>query len=377
MKEVYITRISKFLPNRPIGNEEMEAKLGAINGVPSKGRRLVLRNNQIKTRYYALDEEGNITHNNAELAKEAIANLCDDKFQAEEIELLSCGTSSPDQILPSHAAMVHGALKSGNAEINSPSGACCSGMNALKYGFLSVKSGQTNNAVCSGSERTSSWFRATIYSSEVEHLKELEEKPIIAFNKDFLRWMLSDGAGAFLLENAPKGDCPLRIEWMEGYSYAYELEACMYAGSDKMTDGTLKGWSEYQSEEWSQQSIFAAKQDVKLLDQYILEKGVDSLKLALEKHDLAPSDVDYFLPHISSYYFKESLYEQMKANGVHIPMENWFTNLATVGNVGSASIYIMLEELVSSGRLKKGDKILLSVPESARFSYAYAFLTVC
>ncbi|WP_053991944.1 beta-ketoacyl-ACP synthase III [Mangrovimonas sp. TPBH4] len=377
MKEVYITRISKFLPNRPISNDEMEEKLGAINGVPSKGRRLVLRNNQIKTRYYALDDEGNITHNNAELAKEAISNLCDEEFQADEIELLSCGTSSPDQILPSHAAMVHGALKSGNAEINSPSGACCSGMNALKYGFMSVKSGQTKNAVCSGSERTSSWFRATIYTSEVEHLKELEEKPIISFNKDFLRWMLSDGAGAFLLENEPKGDCPLRIEWMEGYSYAFELEPCMYAGGDKTVDGALKGWSEYHSEEWSQQSIFAAKQDVKLLDQHILKKGVDSLKLALDKNGLAPSEVNYFLPHISSYYFKDSLYEQMKANGVHIPMENWFTNLATVGNVGSASIYIMLDELVTSGRLNKGDKILLSVPESARFSYAYALLTVC
>jgi 3-oxoacyl-[acyl-carrier-protein] synthase-3 len=37
----------------------------------------------------------------------------------------------------------------------------------------------------------------------------------------------------------------------------------------------------------------------------------------------------------------------------------------------------MLEELSKSGKLKKGDKILLSVPESARFSYSYAYLTVC
>ena len=52
MKEVYITKISKFLPNRPIGNDEMEDKLGIIDGKSSKGRRIVLRNNQIKTRYY-------------------------------------------------------------------------------------------------------------------------------------------------------------------------------------------------------------------------------------------------------------------------------------------------------------------------------------
>ena len=141
MKDVYITRISKFLPNKPVDNDHMEEKLGIINGKTSKARRIVLRNNQITTRYYAIDENGKITHNNAQLTKEAIEQLCDDQFTKEDIELISCGTSSPDQILPSHASMVHGFLKNGNVEINSPSGACCSGMNALKYGYLSVKAG--------------------------------------------------------------------------------------------------------------------------------------------------------------------------------------------------------------------------------------------
>jgi 3-oxoacyl-[acyl-carrier-protein] synthase-3 len=52
-------------------------------------------------------------------------------------------------------------------------------------------------------------------------------------------------------------------------------------------------------------------------------------------------------------------------------------NLKTKGNVGAGSIYIMLEELFNNGTLKKGDKILLAVPESARFSYAFSYLTVC
>ncbi|WP_109098367.1 beta-ketoacyl-ACP synthase III [Aquimarina sp. AU58] len=377
MKEVYITRISKFLPNSPISNDEMEDKLGVIDGKTSKGRRIVLRNNKIKTRYYAIDNSGNITHNNAQLAKEAVELLCDDTFKSSDIELLSCGTSSPDQILPSHAAMVHGFLKNGNIEINSPSGACCSGMNALKYGYLAIKSGQNTNAVCTGSERTSSWMKSDVFKNEVEHLKKLDEIPILAFNKDFLRWMLSDGAGAFLLEDQPNGDLPLRIEWMEGYSYAHEIEACMYAGGDKLDNGLLKPWSEYPSEEWAQRSLFAMKQDVKLLGENILTKGVDSLKMALEKNKIKPQDITYYLPHISSYYFKENLYQEMKDNGVEIPWENWFMNLSNVGNVGAASIYIMLEELVASGNLKKGDKILLSVPESARFSYTYACLTVC
>ena len=60
-----------------------------------------------------------------------------------------------------------------------------------------------------------------------------------------------------------------------------------------------------------------------------------------------------------------------------MPWSKWFLNLEKVGNVGAASIFVMLEELIHSGSLKKGDTLLLHVPESARFSYTYAYLTVC
>jgi 3-oxoacyl-[acyl-carrier-protein] synthase-3 len=66
----------------------------------------------------------------------------------------------------------------------------------------------------------------------------------------------------------------------------------------------------------------------------------------------------------------------MKEVGFEIPYEKWFTNLYTKGNTGSAAIYIILEELYKSGKLNKGDKLLLMVPESGRFSTAYALLTV-
>jgi 3-oxoacyl-[acyl-carrier-protein] synthase-3 len=377
VNEVYINRISKFLPNEAVDNDTMEQRLGLIDGRTSKAKRIVLRNNKIKNRYYAIDAQGNITHNNAQLTREAIRELCKEGFSEKNIELLSCGTSSPDQILPSHAAMVHGFLKNGNLEINSPSGACCTGMSALKYGFLAIKAGQVNNAVCTGSERTSSWMKSHIFEHEVQQLKELEDNPILAFKKDFLRWMLSDGAGAMLLESEPKGKTPLRIDWMEGYSYADQVEACMYAGAEKMENGELKPWSEFASESWGENSLFAMKQDTKLLNEHITQKGVDTLRLACAKHKMDPASIDYYLPHISSYYFKDKLFQQMKEQGYVVPEEKWFTNLDKVGNIGAASIYVMLEELVSKNVLKKGDKVMLHVPESARFAYACACLTVC
>lgn len=377
MFEVYITKVGKYLPNKPVSNDEMENYLGLINEVASKARRIILRNNRITSRFYAVDQNGKSTHNNAELTKLAIDQLFDQSFTSKDMELLSCGTSTPDNFLPSHAAMVHGLLKNQSVELNSSTGVCCAGMNSLKFGYLSIKSGNTKNAVCTGSEKVSSWMRSEMYEQEVINLKNLEEQPIIAFKKDFLRWMLSDGAGAFLLENQPKGDLSLKIEWMEAFSYAHELEACMYAGGDKNEDGSIKPWSDYEPEEWLQQSVFSIKQDVKLLDEHILNKGAESMSEAMAKHQVTADQIDYFLPHVSSHYFVEGLKKQLTEKGVGIADDKWFMNLGRVGNVGSASIYLALEELFHSGKLKKGEKILLSVPESGRFSFAYAYLTVC
>jgi len=66
----------------------------------------------------------------------------------------------------------------------------------------------------------------------------------------------------------------------------------------------------------------------------------------------------------------------MKKAGCDIPQDKWFTNLPYKGNTGSASIYIMLEELFNSNKIKKGEKILCYIPESGRFSTAFMLLEV-
>lgn len=377
MFEVYITKTGKFLPNEAISNDEMEDYLGLINETASKAKRIILRNNRITSRYYAIDKNGNSTHNNAELTKNAIDNLFDENFSVTDMQLLSCGTSTPDIFLPSHASMVHGLLKNRSIELNSSAGVCCAGMNSLKFGYLSIKAGNTINAVCTGSEKVSTWMNGEKYEQEAANLKSIEEQPIIGFKKDFLRWMLSDGAGAFLLENKPRGPLSLKIEWMEAFSFAHEFEACMYAGGDKLENGTIKPWSEFTTEQLWNESILSIKQDVKLLDKNILLKGVESMKSAMDKNKITSDDIDYFLPHVSSNYFVGGLKLSLAEKGIDLNDEKWFMNLSKVGNVGSASIYLALDELMKSGQLKKGDRVLLSVPESGRFSFAYAYLTVC
>lgn len=378
MKNVYITKAAKYLPGNPVSNDEMEEYLGYVNNTPSKAKALILRNNGIKTRYYALDKSGKPTETNAEITAKAVEKLFDDKFTKNDMQLLSCGTTSADQIQPSHASMVHGVLKPNHSiEINTSMGLCNSGMNALQYGFMSVKSGNSTNAVCVGSERLSSWMTADKFNHEAENLKLLEEKPIIAFKREFLRWMLSDGAGAFLLEDKPReNEVSLRIEFIDFYSYAHELEACMYAGCEKEEDGDLKSWSEFPADEWLNQSIFSLKQDTKLLGENILKKGAQALRASFDKHNLDPAKMDYVLAHISSNFFKEGLKEEFAALGMDFPAEKWFYNLSEVGNIGAGSIYIALEELMNSGKLKKDEQVLLCIPESGRFAYSCALLTV-
>jgi len=377
VNKVYITAISKYLPNEPVSNEEMEEYLGLVNEKASRSRRIILRNNKIKTRYYAMDKNGHSTHSNAQLSAEAIRGLENKNFKLSDMELLSGGTTSPDLLLPSHTSMVQGELGLKAVEIMAAAGSCNAGMQAFKYAFLSILSGNTSNAIAFGSEKLSTWMHAKNFKKESENWKGLEGNPILAFEKDFLRWMLSDGAAAALLTNKPNPDgLSLQVEWVEFKSYSNELETCMYAGGCKQEDGSVVPWRDHSAEDMMGKSVFALRQDVTTLGENIVKKGTEFLLEVVEKRKLDLDDVKYFLPHISSEYFRQPMIDDFLANHLNIPSEKWFTNLTRLGNVGSASIYFMMEELFNEGNLKKGEKLLLMVPESARFSYAYALLTV-
>lgn len=378
MRSVFINKVSKFLPNNPVSNEEMEGYLGMIDGKPSKARAITLRSNGIKTRYYAMDKNGKSTHSNAQLVAQAVRNLADENFSVNDIEVLACGTTSPDQILPSHGVMVHGELGTKQMEVFSATGACVSGIQALKTAYFSVLTGNSENAVSTGSEKLSTWMLAQKFHPENENPQQLfQSDPYIAFEKDFIRWMLSDGAGAALLTSQPNPDkISLRIDWIEMLSYANELETCMYAGAIKNEDGSLTSWNDMNPFSWYEDHVFSLKQDVKMLGKNIVEVGIKIIQRCKEKHGLNVEDITYFLPHLSSEFFREKTMQSLIQEGMGIPAEKWFTNLKEVGNVGSASPYLMLEALLESDKLKVGDKLIVSVPESARFSYAIIHLTV-
>ncbi len=379
MSNVYINNIQKFMPNEPVDNKDIEEYLGYVGGKKSKAKNIVLRSNGIKRRFYVLEKgTQKPLFTNAQLCSNAINKLVDKDFTLEDIECLACGTTSPDQLMPGHTLMVQGELGISAIETISASGICLSGINALKYIYYGIKAEELTKAVSCGSEASSPILCARNFKEESNHqLEELEKNAGIAFEKDFLRWMLSDGAGAMRVENNPNKDkISLKIEFIDVLSYAGEMPVCMYSGLE-LSDDSIKSWRTFEQKEVMEKSLLSVRQDVKLLNDNIVEYTViKPLIKIIEKRKLKADEYDYFLPHYSSTYFRDKLYEGLVKANFEIPYDKWFTNLVTHGNTGSASMYIMLEELFNSGDLNKGQKILCYIPESGRFSTAFMSLEV-
>src|SRR5213596_314683 len=156
----YITRSSVCLPNAPVENDRVEAILGQVGDRPSRARRVVQRSNGIRQRYYVIDPAtGEPNFTNASLTAAAVKGLIYDGFGLDDIACLVCGTSNPDQLLPNHAVMVHGEIGASVCEVVATAGVCVSGATALKYGWMSVVSGSSQNAIATGSETASLGLR--------------------------------------------------------------------------------------------------------------------------------------------------------------------------------------------------------------------------
>jgi 3-oxoacyl-[acyl-carrier-protein] synthase-3 len=151
----------------------------------------------------------------------------------------------------------------------------------------------------------------------------------------------------------------------------------MYSGGIKGEDGRVSGWRVVENNTpEDEKCLMAVKQDIRHLEKNIVSTMQRALKASMDKHGFQAEEVDWFLPHYSSAYFRDKFYNGMAAIGCEIPYDRWFTNLPDTGNTGSASIYIILEELFRSGRLKPGQRLLCFIPESGRFSHCFMQLTV-
>ncbi len=360
MNDAYITATGAFLPGDPVDNEQLAARFGADTRRSAALRRRTLAANGIKTRHYATDDAGLTLMLNEELAAEAARRaLADRGLGPRQVSMLATGTTQGDLLVPGFASMVHGRLGGGPMELLSAAGVCASGMAALKAAVSAVRLGEHPVAVAVGSELVSRSFG-----------DNAPEAP----DTSFLRWTLSDGAGAVVLEPRPRPDgVSLRVDWMHLVSHAHRHPVCMSAGlGEELTPAAGTTWLDQpkpdSGEEFRPPRL---RQDMSALPA-LIDMGVAEFD-ALVKAGRIDPDTEHILCHYSAEHFRAKLLDRLRDAGYAPDDKRWFTNLHTAGNTGAASIFVMLDAARMS--MQPGDRVLLIVPESGRFTLAFAQLT--
>jgi len=102
---------------------------------------------------------------------------------------------------------------------------------------------------------------------------------------------------------------------------------------------------------------------------------VDGFFRLVDEGRLVAPEIDHVVCHYSSQFFRTRILELLAAAGAPLPENKWFSNLTTRGNVGAASVFVLLEELVNGGHVRPGQQIFVMIPESGRFVVSYMKLT--
>jgi 3-oxoacyl-[acyl-carrier-protein] synthase-3 len=237
-------------------------------------------------------------------------------------------------------------------------------MAALHAAVAAVRLGEHRVAVAAGSELAS---RSLLAAGD-------GDGGGCAPDTAFLRWTLSDGAGAVVIEPAPRPDGPsLRVDWIRLSSHAHEHPACMSAGlaADRVPRPGATWLDRPGPGGGAAPAVPPLRQDMAALPA-LVDLGVAEYGRLAEAGLIDPG-TEHVLVHYSAAHFRATLLQRLRQAG-HDPGEaRWFSNLATAGNTGAASILVALQE--ARARFRPGDRVLLVVPESGRFTLAFAHLT--
>lgn len=374
LRDVFITGTGTFLPGEPIGIEAMEDYIGRIQGRASAVGRRALRWNGVEKRHYALDPNGRPLHSNASMAAQAVRLALEEAgLGLDDLDHLSTATTQGDYLVPGHGASVHGELACHPLEVASYQSVCASALMAAKGGWLQVRAGEAQVAAISGSEFSSRWFRPEFY----EGTDLLDGKGRLRMEADFLRFTLSDGAGALVMEPRPRPDgLSLRVDWIDLTSLAGRFDPCMWAGSAFADRSDMKSsWSHSGPAGAHAAGRLALLQDFEQL-RIVIRAWIGVWMEKVDAGRIVPEQVDHLLCHYSARSLRDEIVSLLENTRAMIPQARWFSNLDSVGNIGSASIWVMLDAFMRSGLARRGERVLLIVPESGRAMVGFMMLEV-
>src|SRR5690606_4602755 len=283
------------MPGEPVDNAQMDAYIAPLNRISSRIKQRILAENGIRQRYYALDAEGESTMSNAALAAAAIRD-CLQRGNAElgDVSLLVSGSSGGDALMPGFANMIQGELAATPLEAVSIHGICGAGVSALQSAAQSIELGAHDLAVAVASEMPSRLFKRSRFAARGYDAD---------FDAHFLRWMLSDGAGAVLLERRGRstGKQPvLRLKWVHQRAFSGDYPVCMQLG---MSADRRRSHLDYPSwHEAEADGALSLRQDIRLLP-HLFDIGIHEYVKLVRDRWVDPERITHFLCHYSSEKF--------------------------------------------------------------------------
>ncbi|AOX99995.1 StlD/DarB family beta-ketosynthase [Jeongeupia sp. USM3] len=364
-ERVYIEAAGSHLPGAPVGNDEMDAYIAPINRISGRIKARILAENGIRTRHYAIAPDGSTTMSHAALAAAAVHD-CLDHAQATlaDVSLLAVGSSGGDALMPGFASMIQGELGAPPMSTLSSQGVCAAGVTALAHAAQGIELGAHRQAMVVAAELPSRMFK---------HSRFAPRGYDSDFDAHFLRWMLSDGAGAALLTDTPsgRGGIRLKLKWIHQQSFAGDYPVCMQLG---LTEDRSTSFLDFPSSgEAEAAGALSLRQDIRLLP-HLFDVAIHEYVKLVDAGWVKSGEIDHFLCHYSSDKFIPVVEDLLDKAGLTIPRERWYSNLNTRGNTGAASIFVMLAEFLETRTVRPGEQILCFIPESGRISAAYMLL---
>jgi 3-oxoacyl-[acyl-carrier-protein] synthase-3 len=358
---VRITGTGSFLPGSPISIDDVDYFLGELNEAPKKIKdwlqrmKLMMKEMlEIESYYYAIDPvtreftEDNVTMSLK--AAEKALNMA--KIPASEIEFIAYGSAHQNQ-MPTASVRIQEGLgidKCGEISIHAN---CTSAYKALLIAYDFVRSGRYKNALVISSGISSSELRAEYYN-----------QPIVKKEELFLRYFLSDGAGAVVLQADNSGAGGLYVEnvYMESVggkkpsAMKNQLPAYWMNPKEVFEKGYHHLSQMFQNE---------LRQNFHEPDGTVFFNG---LKRMLEKYPMDLSRLKYFQVNFPSKHISEMVIEECETFG--IPKETLYTKISSMGYAGPPMVFICLDIMLREEPFIPGDLVLSFVTEVSKFMQA-------
>lgn len=270
----------------------------------------------IETRHLVTEET--TTFLSTEAAKSALSEA---KLAPEEIDLILAATITPDHVIPSLACEVQRELGAVNAVAFDICAACSGFLFALNTAYAYLKSGQYKNALVIGAETLSK-------------IMDWEDRSTCV--------LFGDGAGAAVIKEEP-GDAGIKS---------------LVQGSDGARGEALRCDGRPIANPYVEQTKPVpayVHMDGQAVYKFAVRTVPDVISRAIREAGIEPDQVDHFVLHQANIRIIESV-----AKRLHQPIEKFPANLQKCGNISAASVPILLDDLNKSGRIKRGDTIVLA-----------------